>query len=63
MRFQPSTLIPLRSISLKSTTMNPRIANMVIVRQLVPVEHGELDFEGALVCAYVEEEFLVPGGV
>ena len=36
---------------------------MVVARWLVPVEHGQLDLERALVCAHVEEELLVPGGV
>ena len=60
---QSSTLAPLRSISNQIRNHEPRIANMVIARELVPVERGQLDLERALVCAHLEEELLVPGGV
>ena len=40
-----------------------RIADVVVGRQLVPVEHGQHHLEGRLVPAHVEEELLVPHGI
>jgi hypothetical protein len=33
---------------------------MIFAGELASVEHGELDLDGALVCAHMEEELLVP---
>ena len=60
---QSSILIPLRSISNQIRNHEPRIANMLVARELVPVDQGQLDLKRALVCAHVEKDFLVPGGI
>jgi hypothetical protein len=35
---------------------------VVIIQELIPVEHIELYLECALILAYVEEELLIPDG-
>jgi hypothetical protein len=40
-----------------------RVPHVVITRQLIPVEDGELHLERALILVDMEEEFLVPDWV
>jgi len=56
---QPSPLIPPRRPLHPPT----RIPHMIVTRQLIPVEDGQLHLEHALVLVHMEEELLVPDWV
>jgi len=56
---QPSLLIsPGRN--LHQLHLKTRVPHVVIIGELIPVKHGELYLERALIVGYVEKELLIP---
>ena len=59
---QPSFLIILSAPSTNSAT-STHVSHVVVIWELIPVEHSELYLECALILAYMEEEPLILDGI
>src|SRR6266702_887814 len=55
LRIKPCIWVLLRNVCSEVSNLNRSITDVVIGRELIPVEHGELRTERPLVLAHVEE--------